>query len=245
MDKIQDKKIETFIIESKDFYGDNCLDDSLSQKKEKLRGPQGEVYIYECDENNDKKKLIQKSNLVVFLGRELLAQRLVNIENPFFTSGNPSKDEFLCWFGLGEGGVRPADPLSPIPPINNDNCLYSPIPMFDSTSSIYADFHTAGDSYKGGGVYPATGSYVKQFDLNGVVFQSDVLNDGHQLVVQITTTISTTNANGYQLSEAGLFTAKSDAAGYNGNFSLFSRITFPALIKTGDRRLIFVWYLYL
>jgi len=245
MDKIQNKKIETFIIESKDNYGDNCLTDSFIQKKEKIRGPQGEVHIYECNKNNDKRKLIQKSNLVVFLGRELLAQRLVNLSNPFFTSGSPSKDEFLCWFGLGEGGVRPADPLDPIPPINNDNYLYSPIPMIDSTASAYADFHTVGDSYKDGSVYSATGSYVKQFDLNGVIFQSDVLNDSRQLVLQITTTIGITNANGYQLSEAGLFTAESNNGGYNGNFSLFSRITFPALIKTGDRRLIFVWYLYL
>jgi hypothetical protein len=117
--------------------------------------------------------------------------------------------------------------------------------MIDSTGSEYADFHNAGDSYPGGGVYTATGSYVKQFDLNGVIFQSDVLNDGRQLIIQITTTIGTTNANGYQLSEAGLFTAESNLGGYNGNFSLFSRVTFPALIKTGDRRLLFVWYLYL
>jgi len=245
MDNTQNKKIETFVIESEDFYGDNCLDDSILQKKEKLRGPQGEVHIYDCDKKNNKKKLIQKSNLVVFLGRELLAQRLVNLTNPFFTSGYPSKDEFLCWFGLGDGGVRPADPLDPIPPINNNDFLNSPIPVFNSTSSAYADFHTVGDVYKGGDVYSVTGSYVKQFDLNGIVFQNDVLNDSRQLVIQITTTIGTTNANGYQLSEAGLFTAESNIGGYNGNFSLFSRVTFPALIKTNDRRLIFVWYLYL
>ena len=110
--------------------------------------------------------------------------------------------------------------------------------------SVYADPHSAGDPTQGGGVYPANGSYVKAFDTNGVVFQQDVLNDSKYLVVQITTTIGPNDANGYTLNEAGLFSAESSNGGYSGHFTLFARVTFPSLIKTTDRRLIFVWYLY-
>ena len=236
--------IQDTVIEVRDFYGDKCLDDSINlNNKSNSRRPMGEVHIYEETENG-KKELLHKNNLVLYRGREMLAQRLVNVDNTFFTSGYPSKDEFISWFGLGDGGVRPADPLDPVPPINNDNYLYSPIPVFDSTGTEFADFHNSGDTYPGGGLYTATGSYVKHFDYNGVKFQGDVLNDNRQLILQITTTIGTTNANGYQLSEAGLFSAASSNGGYNGNFSLFARVTFPSLIKTSDRRLIFVWYLY-
>jgi len=235
-------KIKDTIIEAKDFYGEKCLEDNVGDYIfSKPRRPAGEVRIYEQDAKG-RKKLIHKDNLVTYIGREMLAQRLVNFDNSFFAT--PTKDEYICWFGLGEGGVRPADPLDPVSPINNDQYLYSPVPVSDTTGSIYADFHTAGESFPGGGTYSYTGSYVKSFDISGISFQADALNDSAQLVIQITTTIGVNDANGYQLSEAGLFSAESNTGGYSGNFTLFSRVTFPSLIKTADRRLIFVWYLF-
>jgi hypothetical protein len=235
---MSDKK--TTIIESRDFYGDQCLGDGINFDNTQARRPKGEVLIFEEDENGVQ-KLVHKNNLVVYSGREILAQRLVNLEN---TNVTGTKDEYISWFGLGDGGVRPADPLDPTPPITTDEYLYSPIPVSDATGSVYADFHTAGDTTPAGGSYPATGSYVKRFDTNGIEFSQDVLNDSKYLVIQITTTIGVSDANGYQLSEAGLFTAESNVGGYSGNFTLFARVTFPSLIKTVDRRLIFVWYLY-
>lgn len=232
-------KTKETIIESRDFYGDKCLVDKVNANRSSDRRPQGEVQVYEETVNG--RKIIHKSNLIVYVGREMLAQRLVNIDNPNITP--PTKDEFVAWFGVGEGGVRPADPLDPIPPINNDEYLYSPIPMVDSSAAIYADFHTAGDAYPGGGTYSATGSYVKQFD-NNPEFESDVLNESKYLIVKFTTTVGVSDANGYQLSEAGLFSAASNIPGYSGNFTLFARVTFPSLIKTEERRLIFVWYVY-
>jgi len=234
-------KVKDTIIEARDFYGENCLADKINNiGSSKPRRPAGEVHIYELDEKG-RKQLIHKDNLVTYIGREMLAQRLVNYDNSFFAT--PTKDEYVCWFGLGEGGVRPADPLDPVPPINNDQYLYSPVPVSDTTGSTYADFHTAGESFSGG-TYAYTGSYVKSFDISGITFQADVLNDSSQLVIQIQTTIGVNDANGYQLSEAGLFSAESNVGGYDGNFTLFSRVTFPSLIKTADRRLIFVWYLF-
>lgn len=230
---------ENIIIESMDFYGDECLVDKFANKSDSLRRPRGNVNIYE-EINGEKNLLVDKKNLIVFVGREMLAQRLVNLNNSFLST--PTKDEFVTWFGLGDGGVRTADPLDPIPPINNDNGLYSPIPISDSSGAVYANFHNANDPYPPGGVYPFNGSYAKSFD--SVVFEPDVLNDSKQLIIKITTTIGSEDANGYQLSEAGLFSAESNVGGYAGNFTLFARITFPSLIKTIDRRLIFVWYLY-
>ena len=238
-------KVKETTIEARDFYGDKCLADQVNANDSQSRRPQGQVHIYEKSDDGIQ-KLIHKSNLVVYIGREMLAQRLVNTNNTNLLAPHPTKDEFISWFGLGEGGVRPADPLDPIPPINTDEYLGSPIPVSDSSASVYADFHEAGDSFPGGGTYPATGSYVKGFDAApaGVIFEQDVLNDSKYLLIKLTTTIGVSDANGYTLSEAGLFSAESSSGGYSGNFTLFAKVTFPSLIKTVDRRLIFVWYLY-
>ena len=239
MEKVKDTEI--IIRES---YGDNCLVDQVNVNKPVSRRPQGEVHIFEQREDGDK-ELVHKSNLVVYLGREMLAQRLVNVNNINVT---PTKDEWVQWFGVGDGGVRPADPLDPTPPINDDAYLYSPVMISDTTSALYADPHTAGEVRPGDSfVYPSTGFYKKIFDqepTNQIEFQTDILNDDKYLVIKITTTIGVNDANGQQLSEAGLFSAESASGGYSGQFSLFARVTYPSLIKTAERRLIFVWYLY-
>lgn len=232
------EKVKVFELIAKEHYAESCLVDTCNSKQNVLRHPRGEVEVYEMTEEGNK-QLVHKSNLVVYLGREMLAQRLVNVEN---SSATPTKDEFLAWFGLGEGGVRPADPLDPVSPTNEDDALSSPIMLNDSTGTTYADYHTAGDSISGGGTYPSTGFYKKRFD--SVDFEADALNDSKWLVLKITTTISINDANGEQISEAGLFSAESRAGSYSGQFSLFARVTFPTLVKSSDRRLIFVWYLY-
>jgi hypothetical protein len=230
----------------KEFYGDPCLSDGVGNSpKNSERRPQGEVQIFEADEQGNK-KLVHKSNLVLYLGREMLAQRLVNVENPLAT---PTKDEYVAWFGIGEGGVRPADPLDPVPPIITDEGLASPVMITDSTAAGYGDWHVVGEPTPSGGTYPKDGYYKKRFD--GSVpggnpsFEADALNDDKYLVIKIQTTIGVNDANGEQLSEAGLFSAESVAPAYSGQFSIFARVTFPSLIKTSQRRLIFVWYLYL
>ena len=220
-------------INAFDYYGDQCLGDSINSKKENTdRRPKGLVKIYELDESGNK-KLVHKNNLVVYLGRELLAQRLVNIENAFAT---PTKDEFLTWFGLGNGGVDIADPFVPIAPVISETELSSRV-MINATDSSNADYHVASAGY------PETGYYKKSFD--SVTFEPDTLNDNSWLIIRISVTIGANDSNGNQLSEAGLFTATSGAGGHSGQFSMFSRVTFPTIVKTDARRLVFVWYLYL
>jgi len=220
-------------INAFDYYGDQCLGDSVGSKEVSAdRRPKGLVKIYELDENGEK-KLVHKNNLVVYLGRELLAQRLVNIENSYST---PSKDEFLTWFGLGDGGVDIADPFVPIAPIITETELSSRV-MINATDSSNADYHVVSAGY------PETGYYKKPFD--SVTFEPDELNGSSWLILRISVTIGANDANGNRLSEAGLFCAESRVGGYSGQFSIFSKVTFPTIVKTDARRLVFVWYVYL
>ena len=225
------KKVETIEINSVDDYG-LCLGDSVNGK---FRGdrvkPKGYVEIFEEDEDGNK-QLVGRHNLVLYNGREWLAQRIVDRNNSNVTS---TKDEYINWFGLGDGGVIPGDPFNPMPPIINETELKSRI-MINATDSSAADYHAVSPGY------PEEGYYKIPFDT--ITFEQDAQNDDAWLVIKITVTVGIDDANGKQLSEAGLFTAESNMGGYSGNFSIFSRVTFPSIVKTADRRLIFNWFLY-
>ena len=220
---MKDKK--NIVIQIEDHYGDNCVGDSCNYKESNVRKPEGEVQIYEVLDDG-LKKLVQKSNLVVYVGRELLTEKLID-EN--IAGVTPDKDEYLCWFGLGSGGVDVSDPFTPIPPTNTDTDLTTEIPI-SATDTTCGDFHD--------------GAYYKH-PFDSIITEVDPANDNKLLIHKITTTIGSADAVGYNLSEAGLFTALSEAPGYSGQFSLFARVTFPTIVKTVTRRLIFIWYLYL
>jgi len=223
-------------------YGDNCLGDSVFTGQSDSRRPKGWVEIWEEDPKTGMKKLLNKSNLIVYLGREFVVQRIFDVENTLGQDAAaassqpfPKKDEFLYWMGFGSGGVRPADPLVPTPPTLTDIKLNSLV-MVSATDSSAADYHVAG------GDYPKTGFYKYPFD--NVEFERDYNNEDKWLIGKVTTTMGTTLCNGEQISEAGLYSAASRNPGYSGQFSLFARVTFPTLIKTVDRRIIFIWYIY-
>jgi hypothetical protein len=227
-----EKKIETIEIIAKDFYGDKCLNDSISPViKDVNRRPEGYVEIYEVD-NSGNKKLLGKHNLILYIGREMLAQRAVNIDNLLTT---PTKDEFITWFGLGNGGVNPGDAMDPSPPVLTDAGLTSEI-MITPVDVAAADYHTIDANH------PEEGYYKMPFD--SVEFEQDAFNDDRWIIVKITTTVGITYANDKQISEAGLFTAASSVGTYSGQFTIFSRVTFPSIVKTSERRLIFSWFLY-
>lgn len=227
-----DKKIETIEIVAKDIYGDNCLQDSVGSEERSEKGnPQGYVEIYEVDDSGNK-KLVGRHNLVLYMGREWLAQRIVNQDNINVTS---SKEEFISWFGLGNGGVIPGDPLNPAPPTITDTNLSAEV-MITATDSSAADYHVIDATH------PEEGYYKIPFD--SIEFEQDSLNDDKWLVLKVTTTVGASYANGKQLSEAGLFTSTSKIGGHTGNFTIFSRVTFPSIVKTSDRRLVFSWFLY-
>ena len=227
------KKVETIEINATDEYAD-VVSDAINKKFKGDRvQPKGYVDIFEADEDGNK-HLVGRHNLVLYQGREWLAQRIVNQNN--INGDSPlSKDFWINWFGLGDGGVIPGDPFNPSPPVIDDSELSSRV-MINATDSSAADYHVISPGY------PEEGYYKIPFDT--VSFEQDASNDDAWLVVKITVTVGIDDANGKQLSEAGLFTASSDAGGHTGPFYIFSRVTFPSIVKTSDRRIIFNWYLY-
>lgn len=228
-----EENVKTTEIRITEHYGDNCFNDSFQGDKGGARRPKGKVEIYESGKDG-KKRLVRKNNLVIYLGRETLAQMLVNKNNSNVSESDNT--HWLNWFGLGDGGVLPADPFDPVPPANENADLQSRV-MINATDASSADYHISTEPG-----YPKTGYYKHPFD--SVVFERDPLNDDKWLVLKVTTSLGIDDANDERLSEAGLFTSPSDAGGSSGPFALFARVTFPTLIKDATRRLIFVWFLY-
>ena len=218
------EKEKDLLIQIEDRYGEKCFDDS-TVKIMNSRNPTGFVEIYELDEKNER-KLVGKSNLVVYIGREWLMSKAFNIQNIHISP--TSLNEFLCWFGLGSGGCTTGNPLDPIPPTNGDTGLTTPVGI-SATDSTCADFHN--------GFY-----YKHPFD--SITYEQDPLNGNCWIISKVTVTISAAHANGNNLNEAGLFTALSNTGGTLGNFSLWAKMTFPTIVKNPSRQLVFVWYLY-
>jgi len=256
------KEVETVEVVCKDFYGDDCLVDSMQDREKKSeRRPKGIVEIYDVDKNGQK-KLIRKNNLVLYQGRETLAQMLVRVNTvdeigqPPLTPMAGNKDHFLCWFGIGSGAASTecypgtGDVFAPEPPTNEDIELKCP-EMISNSDPTYADYHIKNEAGYPGicrSVYPETGHYKKPFST--VSFEQDTLNDNKWIVIRIGVNITSQDGNGTDpkgqaINEAGLYTADSNYGGHDGPFALFARVTFPTLLKDDTRRLMFAWYLFL
>jgi len=218
------EKVKTIHIRVDDRYGEFCFGDGTDKIDTKSRRPMGRVEIYE-ETDGERKKIYESNNLVVYLGREFAAVRLFEVDN---ANIDPVKEEFICWFGLGDGGVTPGDPLDPLLPTNFDTDMANEVPI-SATDSSYGDFHDG---------------YYWKHPIDNVEYYQDDANSNMWLVAQVTTIISTADANGELLSEAGLFSAASNTGSYAGPFHLFARITFPTIVKDSTRQLVFVWYIY-
>lgn len=220
-------KKKDLVVEIEDMYGAECFGDEILSENPTPRKPQGHVEIFEVDENNNQ-ILVEKSNLVVYQARELVAQKIVDTNK---TGVIPDKDEAIYFLGLGDGGVSGADPFDPLTPTNGDTALANEILIHASDSDL--------------GDYRAATGYWK-IPFESVEFEQDTANDDRWVILKFTTRVGATYANGYQLSEAGLFTAAVDTVGTGstGPFHLFSRVTFPSIVKTSTRRLLIVWYIY-
>ena len=218
------EKDNTHIVSINDQYGD-CLGDRCLQDTDGRKGrPKGFVEVFEVDEDGNK-KLVGKNNLVLYQGREWIAERIFNTEN-----GNTStdKDMFISWFGLGQGGAPIADPLTPDAPLSTDTGLDTEVPIH-ATDTNCADYRT--------------GNYFKH-PFDSVTFEQDASNNNEYLIANCTITIANDDANGYNINEAGLFLSDSTTGGHSGPFYLFARVTFPTIVKDSTRQLMFVWYIY-
>lgn len=224
---MEDKKI----ISVSDSYSD-CLEDCIgpASKRRNKRGPQGFVEIYDVDKNGEK-KLIEKSNLVVYTGREWVAQRIFNVDNILVTSDATS---YIAWFALGSGASGPI--LNPTGPNSTDSDLTTILPMHDT------------DTNNAGWNYSTPNGYYYFHPLDTVQFVQDPLNANRYLIAQAQITVGTSDCNGpsgeSQLNEAGLYIASSNVGGHTGPFTLFSRVTFATLIKNNTRQIVFLWGVY-
>ena len=214
------------VIEAHDKYGE-CLSDSVGRNFTKKERPDGYVEIYELTEDN-KKQLLGKHNLVVNLGREWLLSHAFMTQNINIV---PEYDEYICWFGVGDGGAPIGDPFNPTAPSNLDIELSNSI-MINSEDASYGDYRTT----------PDFGYYKSPID--SFTFDQDPDNDNSWLIVRVAITLTVDDANGFNLNEAGLYTAKSAAGAYEGPFNLYARITFPTIVKSATRQLLFIWYVY-
>jgi len=229
------KEKNTLFIVGDDQYK---IRDQSNKLKQETR-PKGYVEIYEVDENGEK-ILRNKSNLVVYLAREYVASRVFNRRN-LVPQIPHTPDEFIYWFGIGDGGTPSGDPLNPLPPTLTDTGLVSEKKFLsgstgDANVGDYRD-NTAPD---GEGFY--------KLKIDSVEFTPDPDNDSRYLIAKATINIDLAYADGVTFSEAGLFTSPPDAADStqgdaNGPFHLFARLTFPAVVKS-SRQIVFVWYLY-
>jgi len=212
-------------IVAKDFYGDNCLADNILKQDSDKRNPQGWVEIYEIDENENE-KLLGKHNLVVYQGRELLAQRLFNYSN---SQVDTDPNEYIAWFGIGSGGVNVGDPFNPSPPIATDTDIYNELPI-NAIDSTCGDFHD--------------GFYFKK-PIESIDFQQDTYNNNSWLIVKTVSRVSLGDSNGSHISEAGLFSSlNGPVPNHPGPFHMFSRVTFPTVVKVDTRQLLFIWFIY-
>lgn len=224
MEDINIKEPETIVVNIDENYGDTCIKDSVNNTSTKERKPEGYVEVYSIDKDGNK-QMVGKSNLVLFVGREWIASRICNLKN---TNIYPMQSDFISWLGLGNGGAPVGDPLNPNTPTNIMTGLANPIPIH-ATDISCSDLRS--------------GYYYKQ-PLDSIVFQQDALNSDKYLILKITTTLSTEHANGYNLSEAGLFVSNSNVGTVADHFNIFSIVTFPSIVKDDSRQLVFYWYLY-
>jgi len=220
---MEEKDKDLIMIEIKDDCS-FCFQDKLQKGSSSSRSPKGYVHIFSVDKDGNKEE-IGKPNLVLNKGREWLLTRSFNIENPSISS---SKDEFICWMGLGDGGATIADPFNPIPPANMDIDLNNEVPI-NPTDITCADYRSG---------------YYYKHPLGAMDFEQDIDNDNSYLILRITTTIGFEDCNDYLLNEAALFTNLSNEGGSVAPFNIYSKVTFPTTPKNVLREIILVWYIY-
>ena len=237
------KDTKKTLLTVKDKYGDCCLNDSsLSSKAiKKDRKPEGWVEIYD-NLPDGSKALITKQNLVLYQGRECIGQRMVDTNN---ASAVTTQNEYICWFGMGSGGTSIGDPLTPLSVSSLNTALSNAVPIHDNDNDASTTYTDRQDGTPGA-------YYKRKFD--NIDFNQDPSNNKY-LITKITmvvdnddcndTTVVNSRYNNY-LNEAGLFVCSTNqgGSGQTGPWNLFSRVTFPTIVKDVSRQLTIVWYLY-
>lgn len=190
---------------------DKCVETS---DKSRMKGW---VEIY--DKNNG--QLLSKSNLIVYSGREIALQRILNKDR---VDGSLQKDLFVTWLSVGTGGATPGDILNPVPPNPTDTALTNEV-VLNVADPTFAD-------------------NFKKHPINSIVYEQDPENENKFLIGKLTTTIGSNDANGYDINEAALWLSETDDPTTAATFILWAKVTFSTIRKSSERELSFVWYLF-
>jgi len=213
------------IVTVKDDISNTLLDSAFKNNRDKI-DPKGFVKVIEEDLVTGKKKQISKSNLVVYVGRELLIQKLFGVRNvnvPTLVGEN------LYWLEVGQGGAPSGNPFNPTPPDLTDTSLADRVPLSNTQDNTLTDL-SGGFYYK---------RHINSFD-----YQADPNNNSAYVIALVQASLTENHAIGYSINEAALYTSENDDVNNPGHFSMYSRITFPTILKTDTNRITFYWYLY-
>jgi len=195
------------------------LKDKLSTSSQ-LATPRGVVGIYDKLPNGEL-KIIQKSNLIVFQGREWLLQRAFGSE---LQGADPNYyNRYLKWFGIGSGGGEPGNPLQAGATRAWDTDLVQPLvlnPLVDGADPRYAPRPISNVLIDG--YFKEYASVVRKEDpANGYLYEGKQF--WSELIAEIRIELSSEDANGVSgtgyadLNEAGLFI--DNPASYNPSSS--------------------------
>jgi len=221
MKKIEIKNIHDTL--KNDIYDDLMLNIGYGLK--------GRVEITDVHNN----RILEKSNLVLYKGREWLAQRAANFLSPVEQDHNRT-NHYINYFTVGIGGATPGDILTPLSPEKTDEDLNTPV-LLNTNDSTYITKTRDNDAL----------TYQLK-TITSKTFKNDLLNQNRYLIVQFQTMLLNSDANGpngnsfFDINEAGLYIG--DESGTPGSVSIFARCTFSTIRKDNSRGLVFNWYIY-
>lgn len=247
-------------------YNIKINDNERNNIKDKLQGggidPKGRVTIHARDIEGSTNKLWlveDKSNLVVYRGRNWLAQRAFNKDMNATRAG--WKNNYISWFSLGTGGAVVGNPLTPSSPALANYELSQHIPVGSGSRYVTVggrDYHQFDDGYP---------VFVYDNEIPSTEYENipsgcthvnpeDSLSykcDGF-LLGKIRVTVAADEYNGgtedtdyKDVNEAGLFVSPSNLRSYSFNstdMQLFARVCFSTIRKSSTRELVFTWYIY-
>ena len=198
------------IIELQDkVSGNPRQEDNLREKVSISSGNMhGEVSIFERDKRSGLTKLLHKSNMIVFSGRAWLLRKAFGSSLDNNDSGIYNKE--IRWFGCGNGGGEPGNPLQAGPTLGQDTGLYQPVRLRSDLTISDPGYSLYASDYLGNfGYYKRFASVIIREDQANPYTVNNVTNYP-PLIAEVRIELSSDDANSgsYEdLNEAALFVA--------------------------------------
>ena len=190
-------------------------------------------YVYCIHETKDGKKelLDHDNNHIVLIGRKWLMQRAIGAS----INSDNQNDYFIRWFGIGNGGTNPSDPLNPLYTSDTKTDLSSPIKIYNSYSEGY--------NYSDNGFKK---SFKKYNNINAQMKFDTTTNEVialFHLVIDYNDCPYEAPKLGVSINELALYASPSEKSSEE-NFIMFSRYCMPTKYKSSVDKYTMLWYLY-